>query len=157
MLKNLAIICGLMLSAATAFADEWADTCRLSATFGVSCQGIAPPPIVDVRFTDQRSDQTVDAVVRHGGILVRESLPEGTDRSAVIVHEMVHYLLDKTRLIPLNVTQEQNCRSEGYAYAVSNQYLAEKNRKDLANPRWWRLYRGCRSTHGDVTGFSDSN
>lgn len=69
-----------------------------------------------------------------------QGMPWSTYRNGIIVHEMVHYILDRNGLLQ---DIEDTCRNEALAWSTYNRYVTLEGRPDLVNPDWSAPYPYC--------------
>lgn len=63
--------------------------------------------------------------------------------AAVVVHEMVHYIVSEQNRM------KDSCVNEQFAWAIYNQYVFGIDRADLYNDNWRRGYPRCQITYSE--------
>lgn len=148
-MKALFALLLLLLTAAPSYALEITaeiSQSEVSEAMTAAClllRGEIPcPRSLPVAFAAELPPGTFGLYARGNAVFISNHLwnPQwGVFGKAVLVHELVHYMIQKAGLSK----KLTGCQNEGIAWAVYNRYVVAEGRPDLANENWQAGYPQC--------------
>lgn len=123
-------------------AEYFENTCTIAGVmFGVDCGLIRVPRI---KYTDDDAYRGFYLVEVENTIWINREL-RGNERKLVIVHEMAHYILHKSKTVPLAQSNTYTtCLSEVMSFGISNWYASIMLKdKSLQRHNWVDSYPHC--------------
>lgn len=146
-------VSGLMLLLAAAvvqdanaeeYKNQFDDTCYYLERYHAMnyCTDLAIPDIVELADLSL-GGMPAYGLYFQGTIYLNGSLPHSTFREAIVMHEMVHYILDKAEYADGTSVSGQ-CESERLAFAVALRFLDDHEYKTTVFDNWIEMYPQCK-------------